>query len=109
MNHNINFLIAIKSSNIENLISSYNFTIATLNNSNISIKMIFFYQNGANILLNTDINNKWATLINNYNLSALICSASYKKRGINIKEPFKSGSMIEFISICDIVDRVIQF
>lgn len=105
----VNFLIAIKSGTIENLTTGYNFTVSALNNPSVLIKMIFFYQNGSNILLNTELNNQWVLLINNYNLPALICSASYKKRGINIKEPFKASSIIEFSTNCEMVDKILVF
>jgi len=109
MKTNINLLIAIKSGAVDNLTTAYNFTLAALERSNIVINMIFFYQNGSYILLNTDINAKWTLLLKTHNLHAKICVGSYKKRGVNIKEPFKSSSIIEFINTLEVADRVIQF
>jgi sulfur relay (sulfurtransferase) complex TusBCD TusD component (DsrE family) len=105
----VRFLIAVKSGDLGNLISAYNFTIAALKNSNVVITMIFFYQGGSSILLNTDISSKWSQLLETHSLEATVCISSYKKRGINIKLPFKPSSILEFINTCETVDRVIQF
>ena len=89
----VKFLIAVKSGDLGNLISAYNFTVAALKNSNVIIAMIFFYQDGSNVLLNTDISIKWSRLLEKHALEATICISSYKKRGINIKLPFKTSSI----------------
>lgn len=105
----VKFLIAVKSGDLGNLISAYNFTIAALKNSNVIITMIFFYQGASSILLDTDISNKWSQLLETHGLEATICISSFKKRGINIKSPFKPSSILEFINTCETIDRVIQF
>jgi len=106
------FIIAIKSGNLESLNTAYNFTTATLKKDQINIILIFFYQNGTYILLDTEINKIWSELLLKNNLLGLVCSSSCKKRGINklnINAPFQSSSIIEFINNCSITDRIIHF
>ncbi len=106
----LKFVIAIKSGNLESLNTAYNFTNSTLKKDQINIKLVFFYQYGTYILLNTEINHKWSTLLENNNLLGLVCSSSCKKRGINnINAPFKPSSIVEFIDNCETADRIIHF
>lgn len=103
------FLIAVKSGTISGLLTAYNFVAAALQNPNVVINVVFFYQDGANILLNTEISKQWENLLLENNLSANICTAAYKKRGLMLKSPFKATSLIKFIADCDLADRIIQF
>ena len=106
------FIIAIKSGDIANLNTAYNFTLATLKKNQINIILIFFYQNGTYILLDTEIHKKWSELLLQNNLLGSVCTSSCKKRGINkldLKTPFKSSSIIEFINTSEIADRIIHF
>lgn len=104
----MNFVVAVKSGNAANFYSAYNF----INAATKYIRMIFFYQNGIYILLNSVINKKWSHLLLQHNLLGLICQSSCTKRGINknyIADPFKTSSIIEFINDCETADRIITF
>ena len=103
------FLISVKSGSISSFLTAYTFTNTALQNKNVKINMIFFYKDGANILLNTKISAAWEDLLLKNNLNAGICPAAYNKRGLKLRSPFKSTSIIEFIVNCNSADRVIQF
>lgn len=108
----MNFILAIKSSTLE-VNTAYNFIRATLQKKDrIKINMVFFFQNGTDILLDHENNKQWSHLLINNNLLGSICPASCNKRGINsnnIPAHFKKSSIIEFINLCDTADRVIHF
>ena len=109
------FIIAVKSGSIGSLNTAYSFleaAIAQQKDHLITIEMVFFYQHGIYVLLNSEINQKWTDLLVNNNKSGFICISSCNKRGINknnIKNPFKPGSIIEFINKCETAERVIYF
>ncbi len=109
MQSSINFLISIKSGNLENFTTAYNFTTALLKRPSLVVNMIFFYQDGCNILLDTAIHHRWILLLAHNQLHAAVCTSSCKKRGIKLVSPFKPGSMMEFIDTSQITNKVIQF
>lgn len=108
----MNFIIAIKSSTLETD-TGYNFLKAVLQKKDyiININMVFFFQDGVQVLLEHEINKFWGDLLINNNLYGHICPSSCKKRGININNiphPFKASSIVEFINYCDAADKIVH-
>lgn len=107
--NNISILVAIKSHNVDLMATAYNFTVAALKNPKLDLKMVFLYQDAAYLLSNPKFNDTWNKLIIEQNITVKICKGSCEKRGILIPKPFEKSSLIEFISICENIDRIIQF
>jgi sulfur relay (sulfurtransferase) complex TusBCD TusD component (DsrE family) len=107
---NIKLVIAVKSNDLTQLTKAYEYTVACLTNPELTIEMIFFYQEAAYLLSNSAISNQWQNLLISNKLTANVCKSAAKKRGItNIELPFKPSSLVEFINNIDNSDRFMQF
>ena len=105
------FVIAVKHFKPEYLNTVYNFINAVLNQKkHIKIDMLFFYKDGVYAINNPEFKEKLIKIMaTGTNLSKLsVCKASCKRRGINIIEPFKTSSIIEFIDASENTDRIIN-